>query len=82
MGDARAGLDQAAADVVRRAAHTLRSIAASLGARALAAVCLELESEAREGDLSKAPERLGRMDAELRRAARDLVAIQGAGVAT
>jgi signal transduction histidine kinase/CheY-like chemotaxis protein/HPt (histidine-containing phosphotransfer) domain-containing protein len=82
LGDARTGLEREAADVVRRAAHTLRSIAASFGARPLAEACLELENEAKEGNLSNAPERLGRMEAELRRAGRDLVASQATGGAS
>ena len=72
LGDARAGLKGARADAVFRAAHTLKSIAASFGARPLAAACSELESETRTGDLSKAAERLERIEVELRRAGREL----------
>jgi HPt (histidine-containing phosphotransfer) domain-containing protein len=45
------------ADDLRRAAHSLKSNSATLGARALAALCLELEEQARRGDLTGALER-------------------------
>jgi HPt (histidine-containing phosphotransfer) domain-containing protein len=72
LGDARAGFASGRADAVFRAAHTLKSIAASFGARSLADTCAGLEAESRSGDLSKAAGRLERIEAELRRASREL----------
>jgi HPt (histidine-containing phosphotransfer) domain-containing protein len=48
---ARAGLGSGDSDEVRRAAHTLKSNAATFGAHALAQVCRELEQAARDGAL-------------------------------
>jgi HPt (histidine-containing phosphotransfer) domain-containing protein len=49
--------------VVRRAAHTLKSNAATFGASALAELCAELEAQAREGDLAEGETRLGEIEA-------------------
>jgi GAF domain-containing protein/CheY-like chemotaxis protein/HPt (histidine-containing phosphotransfer) domain-containing protein len=51
----RAGLDAGDADGVRRAAHTLKSNAATFGANELAAVCAALEDAAKRGELGDAP---------------------------
>jgi CheY-like chemotaxis protein len=51
----RAGLDAGDADGVRRAAHTLKSNAATFGANELAAVCASLEDAAKRGELGDAP---------------------------
>ena len=82
LDDARGGIDAGQADAVRRAAHTLKSIAATFGARPLAATCLELETEARSGDLSTAPALLVRIERELRRAAHELAPRHGGGGAS
>jgi signal transduction histidine kinase/CheY-like chemotaxis protein/HPt (histidine-containing phosphotransfer) domain-containing protein len=82
LGDARAGLADGKADAVRRAAHTLKSIAASFGALAIATACNDLEKEAKGGDLSRAVERLDGMESELRRAARELASAAVAGGAS
>ena len=49
---------------VRRAAHTLKSNAATFGAEALAEICAELEQQAQDGDLAGAPELADRIEAE------------------
>jgi signal transduction histidine kinase/CheY-like chemotaxis protein/HPt (histidine-containing phosphotransfer) domain-containing protein len=82
LGDARAGLAGGRGDAVSRAAHTLKSIAATFGAQPLAAVCLAVEVDSKGGDLSTAAERLDRMEAELRRAARELAAATAKGGAS
>lgn len=48
------GISQQNADLVRRAAHTLKSSAANLGAKALAEYCLELETRGRQDKLVNA----------------------------
>jgi PAS domain S-box-containing protein len=51
----RAALATGDTEMVRRAAHTLRSPAAQMGAIHLAALCQSLEAKGRQGDLSDAP---------------------------
>ena len=50
----RSALAQGQADDLRRAAHTLKSTAATFGARDLAEAARELETRARDGDLAVA----------------------------
>ena len=54
--DLLAALHGADADHVRRAAHTLKSNAATFGATRLASLCLDLETQARAGDAPASPE--------------------------
>jgi CheY-like chemotaxis protein len=56
-------------DGFRRAAHSLKSTAESLGASALGALARELETQARAGSLEGAAERLDRLDHHYARAA-------------
>ena len=51
IADMRAALAAAEAEDLRRAAHTLKSSSASLGANDLAEACREVEAAAREGRL-------------------------------
>ncbi len=62
---ARAGLDQADAQAVRRAAHTLKSNAATFGASALADRSRELEEAAKRGALDEGSERIAAIQREL-----------------
>lgn len=62
---ARAGLDAGDAEEVRRAAHTLKSNAATFGAHALAGRSRELEDAAKRGVLEGASERVDAMGGEL-----------------
>jgi signal transduction histidine kinase/CheY-like chemotaxis protein/HPt (histidine-containing phosphotransfer) domain-containing protein len=55
---ARAGLKDGDDDVVRRAAHTLKSNAATFGARYLADRCRELEDAAKAGSLLDGPHQI------------------------
>jgi HPt (histidine-containing phosphotransfer) domain-containing protein len=55
-------------DGFRRAAHSLKSTAESLGATALGALARELEGQARAGSLEGAAERLDRLDHHYTRA--------------
>jgi HPt (histidine-containing phosphotransfer) domain-containing protein len=54
------------AEDLRRAAHTLKSNAATFGANALAEVCRKLEGMAEEGDLAGAEVLVARIEGELR----------------
>jgi CheY-like chemotaxis protein len=56
LAAARAGLEQGDADAVRRAAHTLKSNAATFGAGALAERSRELEEAAKRGELDGGPD--------------------------
>jgi GAF domain-containing protein/DNA-binding response OmpR family regulator len=62
---ARAGLDAGNAEEVRRAAHTLKSNAATFGAHALAGRSRELEDAAKRGALEGASEQVDAMGSEL-----------------
>ena len=52
--------------IVRRAAHTLKSNAATFGATALAALCAELEAQARDGKLTDSQEAAERIETAYR----------------
>ena len=62
---ARAGLEAGDAEVVRRAAHTLKSNAATFGAHGLADRSRELEEAAKQGTLEDGPARVEAMAGEL-----------------
>jgi signal transduction histidine kinase/CheY-like chemotaxis protein/HPt (histidine-containing phosphotransfer) domain-containing protein/HAMP domain-containing protein len=64
---ARDGVEAGDADVVRRAAHTLKSNAATFGANELAERCRTLETAAREGSLDDGLEQVDAIGAELER---------------
>ena len=64
---ARRALDAHDVEEVRRAAHTLKSNAATFGATELAARCSALERAAMDGDLGDGPGSADRIDEELTR---------------
>jgi len=64
---ARHGLEAGDADEVRRAAHTLKSNAATFGANELADRCRRLEADARSGTLDDGLARIDAIDDELAR---------------
>ena len=64
----RSALEEADAEAARRAAHTLKSNAATFGANALADVCRELEAAAARGELDGAGELLEQAEQEWERA--------------
>ncbi|MDQ3987921.1 MAG: Hpt domain-containing protein [Actinomycetota bacterium] len=51
---------------MQRAAHTLKSTAASFGAEGLSGLCRELERRARSGDFAGATDLLDAIDTEYR----------------
>jgi len=66
------------AEVVRRAAHTLRSNASTFGATALAGLCQRLEDRARAGELDGAGELARQIESEYEHAAAALGAVRAA----
>ncbi len=63
----RAGFKHQDADLVREAAHSLKSAAAHVGGRELAEHARELENAAREGNLNFDPKQLDAVEAQLMR---------------
>ncbi|MBK7538367.1 MAG: response regulator [Myxococcales bacterium] len=72
LGKLRTGLSDGSADAVYRAAHTLKSTSATLGAHGLAALCARLEELARGGSVDGGSEPLGQLDAVYPQVAREL----------
>jgi len=68
MAEMRAAADARDVDTLRRAAHTLKSTAANLGATVLSARCREIEELVRAGDATTAGARLAGAEEELGRA--------------
>jgi two-component system, sensor histidine kinase and response regulator len=75
----RQALTAGSAEQLRRAAHSMKSNSASLGAEDLAVLCRELEEQGRVGVLGGAAERLAQVEAEYERVRRALVAARPAG---
>jgi CheY-like chemotaxis protein/HPt (histidine-containing phosphotransfer) domain-containing protein len=71
----RAGVGQGQADQVKKAAHTLKSSSANLGAHQMAAVCAELEQRGRSGALEGTPALLAQLEQELERVSQALAAV-------
>ena len=66
IGTLRSSLDERNADELRRAAHTLKSNGATLGAEEFAELCRTLEQRAKEGELGGAAELADRIEQEYR----------------
>jgi len=64
LATVRLSLEQGDVDKLRRAAHTLKSNSATIGAVAFSELCRELEQRAKNGDLAGAAEVAARIDAE------------------
>ena len=62
----RRSLDEQSAEELRRAAHTLKSNGATLGAGEFAELCRTLEQRAKAGELDDASELVGRIEEEYR----------------
>jgi HPt (histidine-containing phosphotransfer) domain-containing protein len=74
----RRALADGSPEVLRRAAHSLKSNSASFGAHALAAVCRDLEQRSRDGILDGAGERIDRIDVLFVEVDRELRALRPA----
>jgi CheY-like chemotaxis protein len=61
----RAAMQSADAAALRLAAHTLKSSSATVGAKAAAALCKELETLGRNGSFEGAPELMSQLETEL-----------------
>jgi HPt (histidine-containing phosphotransfer) domain-containing protein len=79
VGAARRGLEAGDPDEVRRAAHTLKSNAATFGASELAERSRTLEHAAKDGGLDDAPAMIERISTELERVHAALRARMGEG---
>jgi CheY-like chemotaxis protein len=62
----RSSLDSGNTEELRRAAHTLKSNGATLGAEQFAELCRTLEHRAKEGELDGASELVGRIEQDYR----------------
>ena len=74
-----ASLADGSADNFRRAAHSLKSNAASFGAMTLSAQCKQLEDMGKAGDLAGAPGLLADAEAEYERVRHALQAVVSRG---
>jgi HPt (histidine-containing phosphotransfer) domain-containing protein len=79
MGALRGAVDRRDADEARRAAHTLKSNAATFGAGSLAELCRELEQLGRDDRLDTAPELVARAEDEWKRVRQALAAARPGG---
>jgi HPt (histidine-containing phosphotransfer) domain-containing protein len=62
-------------ETARRAAHTLKSNAATFGATGLAELCAELEAGARGGDLADGAQAMQRIDVSFAAVEAELAAV-------
>jgi two-component system, sensor histidine kinase and response regulator len=69
-------IGKADAGTVRRIAHTLKSNAATFGARSLSESCRQLEHAAKDGDLGSAPGLAQAIRAEYERVGIELSAVK------
>jgi signal transduction histidine kinase/DNA-binding response OmpR family regulator len=67
LADLREAVSQGGAEGLQRAAHTLKSSSASLGAMGLSTLCQELEGMGRAGTLEGAAEKVAQVEAEYER---------------
>ncbi|MGI8551942.1 MAG: Hpt domain-containing protein, partial [Dehalococcoidia bacterium] len=68
--------EEGESDVVRRAAHTLKSNAANFGALHLSELCKELEAKGKAGDLEGAAEQIEQIRIEYTSARNALEAVR------
>ena len=72
LAELRKGLDQGDAGAFRRAAHSLKSNSASLGASKLAVIAKELEERGRDGLLEGAEPKVRELETAYEKAAEEL----------
>ena len=72
LRDMSASLKKGDAEVFRRAAHSIKSNAATFGAVQLSDLARELEAMGKEGDLAKAAGKLAALQASFEAAAKEL----------
>jgi HPt (histidine-containing phosphotransfer) domain-containing protein len=67
LADLREAVDQGDSEGLERAAHTLKSSSASLGAMTLSALCKELEAMGRAGTLEGTAAKVAQVEVEYER---------------
>jgi HPt (histidine-containing phosphotransfer) domain-containing protein len=72
MANLREAVEQASPEALFNAAHALKSSSATLGAGSLSALCQELETMGKAGDLEDAPRKAGQLEAEYERVKAEL----------
>ncbi len=72
----RRSLDEQSNEELRRAAHTLKSNGATLGAETFSELCRTLEQSAKTGELEEAPELVDRIEQEYRPLEQALAALR------
>ncbi len=72
MAELHKALDEGDAGAFRRAAHSLKSNSASLGASSLAAMAKELEDRGRDGQLEAAEPKVRELETAYEKAAEEL----------
>jgi HPt (histidine-containing phosphotransfer) domain-containing protein len=77
----RGSLEEQRAEELRRAAHTLKSNGATLGAEGFAELCRTLEQRAKAGDFDGAPELVDRVEQEYPPLANALTALRSESAA-
>ncbi len=78
LAELRQAVAQGNPELMRRAAHTLKGSAATLGATRLSALCLDLECMGQQGELTGAEEKLAQLEKEYARF-KTAVTLQGGG---
>ncbi|MBC7248740.1 MAG: PAS domain S-box protein [Anaerolineae bacterium] len=78
LAELRQAVAQGDPELMRRAAHTLKGSAATLGATRLSALCLDLECMGQQGELTGAEEKLAQLEKEYARF-KTAVTLQGVG---
>jgi HPt (histidine-containing phosphotransfer) domain-containing protein len=76
LADLRSSVETGRTEEARRAAHTLKSNGATLGAQSFSELCRELEEMARTGRLEREPDLVGQVDAEYARVEAALAAVR------
>lgn len=72
----RKAAEEGDATTVKRVAHTLKGASGNMGALGMVSICAALEEAGGSGDISRAPELLARLDAELGRVRQALPAAE------
>jgi two-component system sensor histidine kinase/response regulator len=74
LRDLKEAIESEDPPLVERTAHTLKGSSSNMGAKTMAALCAGLQDAGTSGDLSRAPELLGRLEAEFERVRLELEA--------
>jgi HPt (histidine-containing phosphotransfer) domain-containing protein len=75
LAELREAMDQGDSEKLERAAHTLKSSSANLGAMVLSGMCKELETMGRAGTVEGAAEKVTQVEAEYEKVKADLTGL-------